>query len=92
MEEKPTKKHAIHLIDRHHLTMSGVIDVYAFDEQVIELETVEGYLSIEGADLHIVRMNLDNGEFIVEGTVWQILYQEAEDRKKGGSLLSKFFR
>jgi sporulation protein YabP len=92
MEEKISKKHALHLMDRQHLTMSGVVDVYAFDEQMIELETVEGYLSIEGADLHIVRMNLDNGELIVEGTVWQLIYQEPEDRKKKGSLLSKFFR
>lgn len=55
MDEKISKKHAVNLIDRARLNMTGVTDVFAFDEKVIELETVDGYLDIEGDDLHIVK-------------------------------------
>lgn len=92
MDEKTGKKHIVNLVDRERLSMSGVTDVYSFDETVIELETVDGYVDIEGTDLHIVKMNLDNGELLVEGRVSQIAYQDQVAKKKKGSVLSKLFR
>lgn len=92
MDEKTGKKHIVNLVDRERLSMSGVTDVYSFDEAVIELETVEGYVDIEGTELHIVKMNLDNGELLVEGKVSQISYQDQDVKKKKGSVLSKLFK
>ena len=92
MEEKLSKKHTLNMIDRARLNMTGVIDVFAFDEKVIELETSGGFLDIEGDDLHIVKMNLDSGEVIVEGRILQLAYEDQAPSKKKGSVLSKFFK
>lgn len=92
MDEKVSKKHAVNLIDRSRLNMTGVIDVFAFDEKVIELETVDGYLDVEGDDLHIVKMNLDSGELIVEGRVTGLAYQEQSGPSKKNSLIARLFK
>lgn len=92
MDEKIGKKHSLSLIDRERLSMSGVTDVYSFDEQVIEVDTIEGPITIEGIELHIIKMNLDNGELQVEGKVLQISYEDQAIQKKKGSILSKIFR
>lgn len=92
MEEKLSKKHTLNMIDRARLNMTGVIDVFAFDEKVIELETSGGFLDIEGDDLHIVKMNLDSGELIVEGHVTALVYQEQNTPSKKGSLIARLFK
>ena len=92
MEEKTARKHTLNLVDRERLAMTGVTDVFAFDEQVIELETTDGYVDLEGTDLHIVKMNLDSGELIVEGKISQIAYQDQVSAKKKGSLISRLFK
>lgn len=92
MEEKLSKKHTLNMIDRARLNMTGVTDVFAFDEKVIELETSGGFLDIEGDDLHIVKMNLDSGELIVEGHVTALVYQEQNTPNKKGSLIARLFK
>lgn len=92
MEEKMARKHTLNLVDRERLVITGVTDVFAFDEQAIELETVEGYLDLEGMDLHIVKMNLDSGELVVEGKISQMAYQDQVSSKKKGSLISRLFK
>lgn len=92
MEEKLSKKHTLNMIDRARLNMTGVTDVFAFDEKVIELETTGGFLDIEGDDLHIVKMNLDSGELIVEGHVAALVYQEQNTPNKKGSLIARLFK
>lgn len=91
MDEKTSKKHMITLIDRERLSLTGVTEVFAFNEEVVELETVDGYLDIEGMDLQIIRMNLDSGELIVQGRVSGLTYQEQVGKKKG-SVFSKLFK
>jgi sporulation protein YabP len=92
MDEKLSKKHIITLIDRERLAITGVTDVFSFDEELIALETVEGFLDIEGEELHIVKMSLDNGELNVEGRVQNITYQESNAPKKKSSLFGNMFR
>lgn len=93
MEEKVSKKHVVNMIDRQKLSITGVSDVFSFDENIIELETSQGYVDIRGDGLHIVKMSLDDGELIVEGTVDEVLYHEAQGPgKKKGTILSKLFK
>lgn len=92
MDEKMIKKHMVNLVDRQRLNMTGIVDVFSFNDEVIELETLDGYLDVEGMDLHIVKMNLDNGELIVEGKIIGLNYEDQAQSKKKGSVLSKLFR
>ncbi len=95
MEEKMTKKHTVNMVDRKRLVLTAVKDVFSFDEEIIELETVnDGFLDIEGTDLHIIKMNLDSGELIVEGNISGLIYEEtasANTKKKSG-LFSGLFK
>lgn len=88
-----TRKHIVNIVDREKLSITGVTDVFSFDENVIELETNEGYIEIKGEDLHIVKMNIDDGDMIVEGTVTELTYHDTQGAtKKKGSFVSKLFK
>jgi sporulation protein YabP len=93
MEEKMTRKHIVNIVDRESISVTGVTDVFSFDEGIIELETNEGYIEIKGDELHIVKMNIDEGDLIVEGTVTELIYHDVQGTvKKKGSLVSKLFK
>ncbi|ONI37974.1 sporulation protein [Candidatus Epulonipiscium fishelsonii] len=78
-----TKKHTLSMIERKRLVITGVKEVFSFDEQEIELEIFEeGYMFLQGIDLHIVKMNVDTGELVVEGLISQIAYEEVTTKKK----------
>lgn len=61
----------------------------SFNEQFIQLLTEAGELRIEGMDLHITKLNLDEGQIMLEGEITAMEYAEAEER---GSLLGRIFR
>lgn len=95
VEEKNSinKKHALNLMDREKLTLIGVKDVFSFDEDLIELETSKGYLDIRGEDLHIIKMNIDEGDIAIEGRVQEMIYHDNPGaNKKKGSMMSKLFK
>lgn len=93
MEEKIGKKHTLSLVDRERMTLSGVKEVFSFDEALIELETSRGYLDIRGENLHIIKMNIDEGDIIIEGNVSNMSYHDNQGAgKKKGSMMSKLFK
>ena len=95
-EEKKTRtpsRHAINLVRRESLTATGVIDVISFDEETIIAETELGMLIIKGINLHVNRLNLENGELAVDGEVSSISYEDSNGYVKGNkSLLGKLFK
>ena len=82
--------HTLLLDQRKKLSLSGVLDVLSFDEEEIRLDTELGLLTIEGTHLHINRLNVDNGEMVIEGELDSCVYSDRQ--KSGGGLLSKMFR
>lgn len=87
------KHHTLNMVDREKLTLTGVKDIFSFDEVLIELETTKEYLDIIGQDLHIIKMNIEEGEVCIEGSVKELNYHEHQTGgKKKGSLLSKLFK
>ena len=54
-------KHTLNIVQRQDCKITGVIDVHAFDETNILMETVDGMLAIKGNGLHdIMRERLPN--------------------------------
>ena len=93
VEEKINKKHSLSLMERERLTLSGVKEVFSFDEVLIEVETTKGYLDIKGQDLHIIKMNIDEGDMIIEGNISSIEYHDNQGTgRKKGSMMSKLFK
>lgn len=83
------RSHSLHIDDRRLMSVTGVKDVDSFNEQAVQLITEAGELRIEGAELHITRLNLEEGQVLLEGEIYALEYAEHEER---GSLLGRLFR
>ena len=71
MEEKKEKRgHKLTIDNRKSGTISGVVDVLAFDVHEIQLETEQGLLTVKGKELHISRLTLERGEVDLEALVY----------------------
>ena len=80
------------LENREKLSISGVLDVVSFDDQIIIVETELGLLTIKGEDLRINKLSIDTSETIVNGNIMQIAYSENTVDKKGEGIFSKIFK
>ncbi len=80
------------LENRGKLSISGVLDVLSFDDQVIMVETELGLLTIKGEGLRITKLSIDTSEVIVEGNISYLAYSNKEVEKNKGSIISKIFK
>ena len=80
------------LENREKLSISGVVDVLSFDDQVVMIETELGLLTVKGENIKINKLSIDTSEVIVEGDISYLAYSENNQEKTGGSLLSKIFK
>lgn len=80
------------LENREKLSVSGVVDVLSFDDQVVMIETELGLLTVKGQNLRINKLSIDTSEVIVEGEVSYLAYSEANQNKSSGGLLGKIFK
>ena len=81
------------LENREKLTISGVIDVLSFDDQIVILETELGLLTVKGENLRINKLSLDTAEVIVDGEIYNLGYSEKDlEKKSGGGIFNKIFR
>ena len=93
MSEERKMKHNITMEERSKIAISGVIDVFAFDEDNIIMETELGVLSIGGNNLHVNKLSLESGQLEVEGEIDGISYNQPKEHiKTQGSFLTKLFR
>ena len=75
------------LENREKLSISGVLDVLSFDDQVVIVETELGLLNVKGENLRINKLSIDTSEVVVEGEIFSLSYSEKNLDKKGSSLL-----
>ena len=89
-QEKQTGSHLLTVENRSLLTATGVLDVDHFDEKNIVALTQLGVLTVEGNDLHINRLNVEEGKLIIEGEIDQVRYTDLKE--KSGGVLKSLFR
>ena len=80
------------LENREKLSISGVLDVLSFDDQIVILETELGLLTVKGDNLRINKLSLDTAEVIIDGEIYNLGYSEKETNQKTGGLFNKIFR
>lgn len=80
------------LENREKLSISGVLDVLSFDDEVVVVETELGLLNIKGENLRINKLSLDTSEVVIEGEVYSLNYSDKNPDKKGSSLIGKIFK
>ncbi len=96
MEEKNQKfgkKHMLSINNREDIKMGGIIDVLSFDEELIICQSDIGILVLKGQNLHVSKLDLDNGVLELTGYVTGLQYEEDHIlRKDKPSIFSKIFK
>ena len=64
------------LENREKLSISGVLDVLSFDDQIVILETELGLLTVKGENLRINKLSLDTTEVVINGEIYNLGYTE----------------
>lgn len=82
--------HNLILEERKKLSVSGVTDVDSFDEQTVIAYTVKGEITVRGWDLHVSKLNLEQGELVLEGEISSLIYTDVKTKSTG--LFSKILR
>lgn len=86
------KKHSVSIDSREKISISGVEDVESFDEETIVVYTSMGTLTLKGGEFRISKLNVDNGEMIVEGEMDSITYSDEHAHDKAGGFFGKLFK
>jgi len=87
-------EHFLKLSNRKSMELSGVSNVITFNEQEIVLETSLGLLFVNGEDLHITLLKLDEGKVAMEGSINSVMYkaQGADMKSKGKNILGRLLK
>ena len=81
------------LENRGKLSISEVLDVLSFNDQVVIVATALGHLTVKGENIRINKLSIDTSEVIVEGDISSLTYSDSKTSEKSkGSLISKIFK
>jgi len=80
------------LESRKKLILSGVVEVISFDEQKIDLTTNLGNLTIKGEELKMNKLDVQNGDVIIVGSISYMVYNGKVSKKSNESIISKLFK
>lgn len=90
--QKEYSRHRIVIDEREKMSVTGVTEVVSFDEESITADTDMGMLIIRGSDLHISKLNLDDGILQTEGEIESIEYTDGYTSDRGSMFFRKIFR
>ena len=77
--------------NREKISVTGVIDIHSFDDELVLVQTDLGILTIKGDDLKMNKLNLENNELIIEGKIIAVAYSDINNTKKTG-IMNKLFK
>ncbi len=86
------KKSSLSLENRKKLALTGVVEVISFNEAVIMLNTNLGSMTIKGEGLRMNKLDVQNGEVMIAGTINSCVYSGVEIKKDNESILKKLFK
>lgn len=93
LKKNATTYQNVILENREKLNVTGVMDVFSFDDQIIIVQTELGLLTIKGENLKINKLSLDTSDFVVDGYIASLNYTNSDSVKKGHSnLFGKIFK
>ncbi len=72
------KQSSLMLSGRTTLSVSGVTEVSGFDESMVTLKTTDGELSVEGEQLHVTLLSLEEGRVDVQGRINALIYADGQ--------------
>lgn len=88
----PVQEHDLIMRGRKLLDITGVKQVESFDNEEFLLETVMGFLTIRGQNLHMKNLDVDKGIVTIKGKIYDIVYLDDQHGEKAKGFFSKLFR
>ena len=78
--------------NRANLSVTGVVEVIRFNEDEINLNTTMGKLTIKGKDLKMNKLDVQNGDVMINGEIYYIVYSGKEIKKEKESIIGRLFK
>lgn len=85
------ENHYVEITNKERITVTSVIDVDAFDENVLWANLEEGGLELTGANLHIEKLDLEEKVLVVSGQLESLTYIGKKTKNKK-SLIERLVR
>lgn len=82
----------ISLHNRKQLTITAVKKINSFNDLLFDIETGYGRIKIEGNNLDMHSLDIDQGVLVVSGTINKIEFLEKTKVKKDTSFIAKIFK
>jgi len=80
------------LDSRKKLQLTGVLEVVSFDDGRIILNTKIGTLDIKGDSLKVNKLDVQNGEVIINGRINSMNYNDKNVSKNKENIIKKLFQ
>ncbi len=90
MEEE--RKHKVILENRERLIVGAVRDIESFDDERVVIATDMGTMTVVGENFRISKLNVDDGQLIIDGNIDEIEYAETASTDKGGGFFGRLFK
>lgn len=84
--------HNVIMKDRKSLDLTGVKLIDSFDSNEFLLETSQGWMTVQGKDLALGKLDLERGEVSIHGLVDSIHYITNKRSADKESLIGKLFK
>lgn len=81
--EALARQHHIVMEDRKRLVISGVSEVEAFEEDNVQLKTVQGDLTVRGNGMKLESYQSELGDLIMLGNIFALVYTNDTGRREG---------
>jgi len=82
MEREDGLPHKLTLEERKKLTMTGATEVLHFEEEMAQLLTSRGLVSIHGRGLKLKCLSLEGGLVSVSGEIAAVIYEQPREKKR----------
>ena len=92
MDGKSVVNQNIIIENREKISVTGVIDIHSFDDELVIAQTDLGILTVKGDDLKMNTLNLENNELIIEGKIIAVAYSDINSNGKKTGIMNKLFK
>ena len=90
--EEIMREHKVCIDGRKKLLVTAVEDVESFDDEKVVIICDMGTMTVSGAGFKINKLNVDEGELIIEGEVDEVQYSDRVSSQKESGFFGKLFR
>ncbi len=90
--DEAIREHKVIIDNRNVIKIGAVDDIESFDEEKVVVICSMGTMTITGRDFKMNKLNVDDGQLIVEGEIDEIAYSDTMRNENSGGFFGRLFR